>query len=216
MTPSPPFLLANHAMFSGIVAAVGSITRVAPFDNGYRLSIDASALGTGDIAIGDSVACSGVCLTVVGNADGQLDFDVSGETLSCTAGLDAPGEVNLEKALRLSDRLGGHLVTGHVDGVGQVVEFKQIGESWELVVRAPRELARYIARKGSITIDGVSLTVNRVESDVFRVNLIPHTLAVTTLKRLGVGVRVNLEVDLIARYVERMVSGDATAVGQPG
>ncbi len=213
---SPPFLLANHAMFSGIVAAVGSITRVAPLDNGYRLSIDASALGTGDIAIGDSVACSGVCLTVVGNAGGQLDFDVSGETLSCTAGLDAPGEVNLEKALRLADRLGGHLVTGHVDGVGQVVEFKQIGESWELVVRAPRELARYIARKGSITIDGVSLTVNRVEADVFRVNLIPHTLAVTTLKRLGAGVRVNLEVDLIARYVERMVGGDATAAGQPG
>lgn len=198
-------------MFSGIVAALGRITQIAPLEQGYRLSIDASALGTGDIAIGDSVACSGVCLTVVAIAGGQLDFDVSGETLSCTAGLDALGDVNLEKALRLSDRLGGHLVTGHVDGVGQVVEFKQIGESWELVVRAPRELAKYIARKGSITIDGVSLTVNRVEAAEFWVNLIPHTVAVTTLKRLSAGTRVNLEVDLIARYVERMLSGDAAA-----
>ena len=203
-------------MFSGIVAAVGSITRIAPLEKGYRLSIDTSTLGTGDIAIGDSVACNGVCLTVVAIAGGQLEFDVSGETLSCTVGLDAPGAVNLEKALRLADRLGGHLVTGHVDGVGQVVEFKQIGESWELVVRAPRELAKYIARKGSITIDGVSLTINRVEKSEFWVNLIPHTVAVTTLKRLNTGARVNLEVDLIARYVERMVDGGASAGARCG
>ena len=203
-------------MFSGIVAAVGSITRIAPLEKGYRLSIDTSTLGTGDIAIGDSVACNGVCLTVVAIAGGQLEFDVSGETLSCTVGLDAPGAVNLEKALRLADRLGGHLVTGHVDGVGQVVEFKQIGESWELVVRAPRELAKYIARKGSITIDGVSLTINRVEKSEFWVNLIPHTVAVTTLKRLNTGARVNLEVDLIARYVERMMDGGASAGARCG
>ncbi|MGB7988064.1 MAG: riboflavin synthase [Candidatus Methylophosphatis roskildensis] len=203
-------------MFSGIVAAVGRITKIAPLENGYRLSVDASALGTDDIAIGDSVACSGVCLTVVAIAGGLLDFDVSGETLSCTVGLDAPGEINLEKALRLADRLGGHLVTGHVDGVGQVVEFKQIGESWELVVRAPRDLARYIARKGSITIDGVSLTVNRVDKSDFSVNLIPYTVAATTLKRLTAGARVNLEVDLIARYVERMVEGGVPAGAERG
>lgn len=203
-------------MFSGIVAAIGRITKIAPLENGYRLSVDASALGTGDIAIGDSVACSGVCLTVVAIAGGQLDFDVSGETLSCTVGLDAPGEINLEKALRLSDRLGGHLVTGHVDGVGQVVEFKQIGESWELVVRAPRDLLKYIARKGSITIDGVSLTVNRVRKSDLSVNLIPHTVEATTLKRLNAGARVNLEVDLIARYVERMVDGGVSAGAKSG
>lgn len=195
-------------MFSGIVAAIGRITQLAPLDKGFRLAVDASALGTADIAIGDSVACSGVCLTVVAIDGGTLQFDVSGETLSCTVGLDAAGEINLEKALRLADRLGGHLVTGHVDGVGEVVSFRQDGESWELVVRAPRELAKYIARKGSITIDGVSLTVNRVDAADFWINLIPHTVEVTTLKRLAPGARVNLEVDLIARYVERMMHGD--------
>jgi riboflavin synthase len=198
-------------MFSGIVAAVGRITQIAPLQQGYRLTIDAAPLGTGDVQLGDSVACNGVCLTVVSINDGLLEFDVSGETLSCTVGLDGPGEVNLEKALRLADRLGGHLVTGHVDGVGHVREFKQAGESWELVVRAPAELAKYIARKGSITIDGVSLTVNRIETTEFWVNLIPHTLEVTTLKRLAPGVRVNLEVDLIARYVERMMGNGGPA-----
>lgn len=194
-------------MFSGIVAAVGRIARIAPLEKGYRLSIDCSALGTSDIAIGDSVACGGVCLTVVAIAGGQLEFDVSAETLSCTAGLDVLGEVNLEKALRLSDRLGGHLVTGHVDGVGEVVEVNKVGESRELAVRAPRELARYVARKGSITMDGVSLTVNCIDDTLFRVNLIPHTVEATTLKRLAAGARVNLEIDLIARYAERILSG---------
>jgi riboflavin synthase len=136
-------------------------------------------------------------------------FDVSKETLNCTVGLDAPGEVNLEKALRLSDRLGGHLVSGHVDGVGRVSSFTQVGESHELVIVAPRPLARYIARKGSITVQGVSLTVNRV-ADVadgceFSINLIPHTVAVTTLRSLAADSRVNLEIDLIARYAERMM-----------
>jgi riboflavin synthase len=148
-----------------------------------------------------------VCLTVVSLADGKPQFDVSRETLNCTAGLDAVGnEVNLEMALRLADRLGGHLVTGHVDGVGEVVSFVPVGESHDLVVRAPAALAGYIARKGSVTINGVSLTVNRVEGPEFSVNLIPHTVAVTNLRHLAAGSRVNLEIDLIARYVERMLA----------
>lgn len=198
-------------MFSGIVAAIGRITRIAPLEKGYRLSIDASALGTSGIAIGDSVACSGVCLTVVAIAGDQLDFDVSAETLACTTGLDGLGEVNLEKALRLADRIGGHLVTGHVDGVGEVIAVNQIGESRELAVSVPSELTKYIARKGSITIDGVSLTVNCVDGAMFRVNLIPYTVELTTLKRLSTGARVNLEVDLIARYVERMLGSEPSS-----
>ncbi|MGW8271545.1 MAG: riboflavin synthase, partial [Burkholderiales bacterium] len=135
-------------------------------------------------------------------------FDVSRETLACTVGLGAPGPVNLEKSLALGDKLGGHLVTGHVDGLGTVVDFEPAGESKRLRLRVPNDLARYVARKGSITVDGVSLTVNRVEDAVFEVNLIPHTLAVTTLSRLAPGAKVNLEIDLIARYVERMLGND--------
>lgn len=195
-------------MFSGIIAAVGKIVAISPLEKGARLQIDAASLGTEDIAIGDSVAVNGVCLTVVVKDGGALSFDVSRETLDCTIGLTAPTEVNLEKALRLSDRLGGHLVSGHVDGVGEVERFEQIGESWLLSIRAPSDLARFIARKGSITVDGVSLTVNAVEGSTFAVNLIPHTVAVTTLKRLAAGARVNLEVDLIARYCERMLGAD--------
>lgn len=193
-------------MFSGIIAAVGKIIALSPLEKGVRLRIDASALGVDDIAIGDSVAVNGVCLTVVVKESGLLDFDVSRETLDCTVGLTAAGPVNLEKALRLMDRLGGHLVSGHVDGVGDVVSFTQQGESWVLEVRAPAALLPYIARKGSITVDGVSLTVNAVAGEVFSLNLIPHTVAVTTLSRLSAGVRVNLEVDLIARYCERILA----------
>ena len=195
-------------MFSGIIAAVGRITHLTAREAGFRLHIEAGNLGLDDVALGDSIACNGVCLTVVGKETNRFMVDVSPETLSCTVGLDAPGEINLEKALRLADRLGGHLVTGHVDGVGEVVSFRQDGESWTLVGRAPRELATYIARKGSITVDGVSLTVNRVDAADFWINLIPHTVEVTTLKRLSPGARVNLEVDLIARYVERIMHGD--------
>jgi len=198
-------------MFSGIIAAVGNIIALSPLEKGLRLSVDAGALGTGDIAIGDSVACNGVCLTVVEKHADTLNFDVSRETLDCTVGLESPGPVNLEKALRLSDRLGGHLVSGHVDGVGEVVRFDAIGESWLLEIRAPENLARYIAKKGSITVDGVSLTVNAVSGATFAVNLIPHTVHVTTLQRLAPGARVNLEVDLIARYVERMLTADKEA-----
>ena len=192
-------------MFAGIVQAVGRIERVEALEKGVRLTIDAGALGLGDAAIGDSVAVSGACLTATSVSGRRFTADVSRETLDCTTGLASPGEVNLEKSLRLNDKIGGHLVTGHVDGVGEVVAFDQAGESMRLVVRAPKELARYIARKGSVTIDGVSLTVNRVDDAEFEVNLIPHTLEVTTLKRLAASVRVNLEVDLLARYVERML-----------
>ncbi|MEW5888487.1 MAG: riboflavin synthase [Pseudomonadota bacterium] len=196
-------------MFSGIVAAVGSITQISPNERGVRLTVRAPALDLSDVALGDSIAVSGVCLTVVAKDGDSFSADVSRETLECTVGLDAPGEVNLEKALRLADRLGGHLVTGHVDGVGEVERFMPLGESHELVIRAPAALAKYIARKGSVTVNGVSLTVNRVEGAEFSINLIPHTLVVTTLKHLAAGSRVNLEVDLIARYVERMMTAEA-------
>lgn len=199
-------------MFSGIVAALGRIVDVSPRETGKRLTIEAARLGLSDVAIGDSIAVNGVCLTVVTLDSEHFTIDVSLETLRCTVGLDSLGEVNLEKALRLADRLGGHLVSGHVDGVGEVVSFDPVGECRELVVRAPDELARYIARKGSITVDGVSLTVNRVDGGAFSINLIPHTLEATTLKRLSPGARVNLEVDLIARYVERMLFAHEDAV----
>jgi riboflavin synthase len=192
-------------MFTGIVAATGNITQVAPLEKGVRLTVDAGVLDLADVAIGDSISHNGVCLTVVEKAGNSFDVDVSYETLSCTVGLDAPGEVNLEKAMRLSDRLGGHLVSGHVDGVGEVLKFDRIGESHELVIRAPAELAKYISRKGSITVNGVSLTTNTVNGAEFSINLIPHTVDVTTLKHLQAGRCVNLEVDLIARYVERML-----------
>lgn len=194
-------------MFSGIVADVGTIKHAEDREGGLRLTISTRELGMGDVQLGDSIAVNGVCLTVTKIDGNDFTVDVSRETLNCTIGLDQGGRrVNLEKALRLSDRLGGHLVSGHVDGVGEVVSFTDIGESWRLVVRAPQPLAKYIAVKGSITINGVSLTVNEVNGVEFSVNLIPHTLAVTTLNELRAGARVNLEIDLIARYVERMLA----------
>ena len=196
-------------MFSGIIADVGIITRAEDRDGGLRLSVATEVLGMDDVQIGDSIAVNGVCLTVVKIEGYTFTVDVSRETLNCTVGLDKQGgHINLEKALRLSDRLGGHLVSGHVDGVGEVVAFNDIGESWRLVVRAPQALAKYIAVKGSITINGVSLTVNRVAGSEFEVNLIPHTLDVTTLNELKTGTQVNLEIDLIARYVERMMQAE--------
>ena len=199
-------------MFTGIVAAIGRITHVNPLggaDAGVRLAIDAATLGLDDVAIGDSIAVQGACMSVVRLAGNSFEVEVSRESLSKTAGLSAPGDVNLEKSLTLSTKLGGHLVSGHVDGLGCVEKFEAIGESWELVVRAPQDLARFLAYKGSVTVNGVSLTVNRV-TDVadgadFSINLIPHTVAVTTLRHLAPGAMVNLEIDLIARYVERML-----------
>lgn len=193
-------------MFSGIIADVGSIKRADDRNGGLRLAIATKALDLSDVQIGDSIAVNGVCLTVIERTADTFVVEVSRETLNCTAGLDAQGApVNLEKALRLADRLGGHLVSGHVDGVGEVVEFTDLGESWKLTVRSPQPLAKYIAIKGSITINGVSLTINQVRGNELDVNLIPHTLAMTNLKNLRAGSRVNLEVDLIARYVERMM-----------
>lgn len=198
-------------MFSGIIADIGSIKQASDRDGGLRLVITTSALDLGDVQTGDSIAVNGVCLTVIEHTADNFTVDVSRETLNCTEGLEAIGApVNLEKALRLSDRLDGHLVSGHIDGVGEVIEFSDLGESWKLEIRAPQALAKYIALKGSITINGVSLTINQVadiESGAceFSVNLIPHTLAMTNLKNLSAGSLVNLEVDLIARYVERMM-----------
>jgi riboflavin synthase len=192
-------------MFSGIIAAVGEVSRVEPAKGGLRLAIEAGGLALSDVSIGDSIAINGACLTVVKRGKKTFSVDVSRETLRCTAGLDRTGEVNLEKALRLSDRLDGHLVLGHVDGVGKVTKVERVGANRLLRVRSPASLARYIARKGSIAVQGVSLTVNAVRGAEFEVNLIPHTLAATTLKDLSAGDRVNLEVDPLARYAERLL-----------
>ncbi|HEY1325534.1 MAG TPA: riboflavin synthase [Casimicrobiaceae bacterium] len=195
-------------MFTGIVQGVGRIVHGEPRGDGVRLVVDASSVGAGDVAIGDSIAVNGCCLTVVAGEGERLAFDVSAETLRCTAGLDGRGPVNLEKALRAGDRLGGHLMSGHVDGVGVVSAVVPVAGdegSVTLVVDAPAEIARYIAPKGSVAVQGVSLTVNTVEGRRFAVNLIPHTLAVTTLSQLAPGDRVNVEVDVIARYVARLL-----------
>jgi len=193
-------------VFSGIVAALGRISKIETRPGGVRIAVSAARLGMDDVSVGDSIAVNGVCLTVIIKTPTGFEADVSAETLKCTVGLDAQGEVNLEKALRLADRLGGHLVTGHIDGVGEVTKFVAAGESVLLAVRAPAELARYIARKGSVAVQGVSLTVNEVHGPEFEVNLIPHTVSVTTLRHLKPGAKVNLEVDLVARYVERLTN----------
>ena len=200
-------------MFTGIIQSTGKIESISPAGEDLKLNIQVGSLDMSDVQIGDSIAVNGVCLTAVTFDATHFEVHVSKETLNCTVGLDSMREVNLEKALRLSDRLGGHLVSGHVDGVGQVVRFEPAGDCWLLMVRAPHALSRYVAVKGSIAIDGVSLTINTVEQDTFSMNLIPHTIEHTTLKHLGIGSRVNLEVDLIARYVERMTQWGAE--GEP-
>ena len=202
-------------MFTGIVAAVGQIQSLEPFagdkaDTGVHIKIHAGGLELGDVGLGDAIAIQGAFMTVVSKHVDGFSMDVSRESLRLTIGLDALGPVILEKSLRIGDQIGGHLVSGHVDGLGEVVKFEPVGESWELIVQAPATLAAFLAYKGSITVNGVSLTVNRVDDVAggtrFSINLIPHTIAVTTLQHLKVGQRVNLEVDTIARYVQRMLS----------
>jgi riboflavin synthase len=205
-------------MFTGIITGVGRITHIddlgASQAHGKRLHVQCPPGYLDDAGLGDSIAINGACMTVTTlQPDAQapvFTLDISAESLDKTAGLDTVGAVNLEKALRANDRLGGHLVSGHVDGIGEVTHFAAVGESWELRIRAPRALAKYLAYKGSITVNGVSLTVNRVSDSIdgceFSINLIPHTISNTALHRLAPGVRVNLEIDVIARYVERMLS----------
>ncbi len=195
-------------MFSGIVTAVGRIGSSKPLGDGVRLRIEAPGFGLDDVAIGDSIAIQGVCHTVVAKDGEAFDVDTSRATLDVSVGLEANREVNLEKSLRLSDRLGGHLVSGHVDGVGEIVALDELGGSARLVVKAPRDLARYIARKGSVAVNGVSLTVNDVHGAEFEINLIPHTRAVTTFRNLAKGAKVNVEVDMMARYAERLLRGE--------
>jgi len=194
-------------VFTGIVQAVGRIASATPHGDGLRIAVEAAALSVDGVKAGDSIAVAGCCLTVVAVERDRLCFDVSAETLSCTTGLDRTGRVNLEPALRLSDRLGGHLVSGHVDGIGSVIRAEVVGAadgSRVLEIESPVALLRFIAPKGSVAVDGVSLTVNTVAQRHFAVNLIPHTLTATTLRELTRGARVNLEVDLVARYVARL------------
>jgi riboflavin synthase len=210
-------------MFTGIITGMGRITQVATLgasaDHGKRLTVSCPIGYLDDAGLGDSIAINGACMTVTSmdalGAAPHFSVDVSAESLDKTAGLDGLGAVNLEKALRANDRLGGHLVSGHVDGLGHVAYFAQVGESWELRIQAPHALAKYLAYKGSITVNGVSLTVNRVfdgaDGCEISINLIPHTVNNTALHSLQAGSRVNLEIDLIARYVERMLSSGAVA-----
>ena len=202
-------------MFTGIVTAVGRIASARPHGDGLRLRIDAPGFGMDDVALGDSIALQGVCHTVVAKDAAGFDVDTSAATLAVTTGLAEGREVNLEKSLTLADRLGGHLVSGHVDGVGTVTAFEDLGGSWRLEIEMPAELARYVARKGSIAVDGVSLTVNSVAGRRFEVNIIPHTRAVTTMRRLAAGAAVNLEVDMTARYLERLVGERGPAGSGP-
>ena len=193
-------------MFTGIIEATGRIARIEPRGGDMRIVVDAGSLGLNDVAVGDSIAVSGVCLTAIDIDANMFAADVSVETLSRTSlGTLAIGAaVNLEKAMRLSDRLGGHLVSGHVDGLGRIVSIEPDARSQRWMFELPHELARYVASKGSIAIDGVSLTVNEVDGRRFGVNLIPHTIGVTTFRERRVGDALNIEVDLVARYVERL------------
>lgn len=200
-------------MFTGIVQSTGRIHSLEPRGGDLRLAVAPAALWLDDVGVGDSICVSGVCLTVVAIDASVLAFDVSTETLDRTSlGAHAAGDaVNLEKSLRLSDRLGGHLVSGHVDGVGEVVSITDDARAQRWTFRAPAALMRYIAPKGSIAVDGVSLTVNEVGPDTFGVALIPHTVSVTTFRERRVGDAVNLEVDPVARYVERLMQADRSA-----
>lgn len=195
-------------MFTGIIEAEGHILSIEPQNGDVRMTIETGKLDMSDVQLGDSIACNGVCLTAIELIDNAYTADVSGETLTVTTlgHLKVGSPVNLEKALRLQDRLGGHLVSGHVDGVGKVTSIKQEGRSWRYQFEAPLSICRYIASKGSVCINGISLTVNEVDGQIFGVNIVPHTRQETTIQYLKKGSEVNLEVDLLARYLERMIS----------
>jgi riboflavin synthase len=213
-------------MFTGIITGLGRIVAIQSLgsssDHGKRLTIETPAGYLDDVGLGDSIALNGACMTatLLDSAHNQFSIDISAESLAKTCGLAETGVINLEKALRANDRLGGHLVAGHVDGIGGVTHFAQVGESWELRLRVPHELSKYLAYKGSITVNGVSLTVNRVtdladsadhaDGSEISINLIPHTVQNTALSQLTKGSQVNLEIDLIARYVERMLKDTPT------
>jgi riboflavin synthase len=193
-------------MFTGIIQSVGRVITVENKGVDARLTLATGGLAMDDVALGDSIACNGVCLTVIEAHPAEFSVDVSAETLRCTTGFAPQALINMEKAMRLEDRLGGHLVSGHVDGVGVVLRFEPVGDCMELVIRAPEALAQYIVTKGSVAINGVSLTVNDVNETDFSINLIPHTLNYTNLHVLAAASQVNLEVDVMARYAERILN----------
>lgn len=205
-------------MFTGIIQSVGSIASIESKGTDSRVRIHTGKLPLDDVAPGDSIAVNGVCLTAVELPGDGFWADVSGETLSRTtfADIRQGSRVNLEKALTPTTHLGGHLVSGHVDGIGEVIERSDAGRSVKFRIRAPFELARYIATKGSICVDGISLTVNAVDGSIFDLNIVPHTLAETTMDEYQTGSRVNLEVDVIARYLERLLLGDKAAQSGQG
>lgn len=199
-------------MFTGIIAAVGRVKRIENKKGDWRLTLDTGELDLSDVELGDSIATNGVCLTAIELGQQSFSADVSAETLKVTTlgQMKVGSLVNLEKALRLADRLGGHLVSGHVDGVGQVVSVQQDARSWRFMVAAPAEIAHYIAHKGSVCINGISLTVNEVDGHQFDINIVPHTMDNTNIKEWEVGTQLNLEVDLLARYLERLLQGQQT------
>ena len=198
-------------MFTGIIEAIGTIQRIEKKGGDYRLSINVGSLDMADVKLGDSIAINGVCLTVVGLQQSAFDADVSNETVSLTTMQDLKegSSVNLEKALLPTTRLGGHLVSGHVDGVGQVANITQDARSTKYTIEVPDELKRYIAVKGSVCVDGTSLTINSVSDNCFEINIIPHTQEKTIIQTYKKGSKVNIEVDLVARYLERLLLGDA-------
>tara|TARA_B110000977_G_scaffold89996_1_gene119529 strand:- start:4609 stop:5217 length:609 start_codon:yes stop_codon:yes gene_type:complete len=200
-------------MFTGIISAIGNVVGLEPRGGDVRLTIETGGLSLADVSLGDSIACNGACLTAVELTGQGFVADVSVETLNLTTigNWKAESRVNLEKAMQATDRFGGHIVSGHVDGIGEVVALEGDARSWRFRLRAPREIAKYIAHKGSITVDGTSLTVNVVEGSEFELNIVPHTMLHTVIGDYKAGTKVNLEVDLVARYLERLLLGDKAA-----
>ena len=200
-------------MFTGIISAIGDVVELEPRDGDVRLTIRSGNLSLADVQLGDSIACNGACLTAVELTDEGFIADVSVETLNLTtiANWQVGSRINLEKAMQATDRFGGHIVSGHVDGIGEVMSLHEDARSWRFRIRAPRDLAKYIAHKGSITVDGTSLTINKIEGSEFELNIVPHTMTHTVMSDYKVGTKVNLEVDLVARYLERLLLGDKAA-----